>query len=100
LTVLATSREALGVPGELLWPTPPLSVADSTDLFVQRASAIAPRFAPDAGHLATIADICTRLDGMPLAIELAAARVRALALDEIAARLDDRFSRGTRRCRR
>jgi non-specific serine/threonine protein kinase len=80
--------------------TPPLNVADdpartgasdAVELFMVRARAAAPNFDADAADLATVTQICRRLDGLPLAIELAAARLRALSLDQIARRLDDRF---------
>ena len=61
-------------------------------LFVERARAVRPSFALTASNAGVVASICRRLDGMPLALELAAARVKALPLDEIAARLDDRFA--------
>ena len=98
--ILATSRELLGVRGERALGTPPLSVADdlahpgesdAVELFIVRASAAAPSFDAVAADVATIAQICRRLDGLPLAIELAAARLRALSLEQIATRLDDRF---------
>ena len=100
LVILATSREPLGVPGETLWPVPPLSLpgpgtdacdSDSVRLFVERASAVDPEFGSSSDTGAAIADICRRLDGVPLAIELAAARVRTLSVTEIAGRLRDRF---------
>lgn len=87
LTVLATSREPLGVPGEQVWRVPPLSPADAERLFVERASAGGGVVGPDA----SVATVCRRLDGIPLAIELAAARAGTLPPAEIAARLDDRF---------
>ena len=98
--ILATSRELLGVRGERALNTPPLSVADdpahtsesdAVELFMVRASAAAPGFDADSADVATVARICRRLDGLPLAIELAAARLRALSLEQIATRLDDRF---------
>jgi predicted ATPase/DNA-binding SARP family transcriptional activator len=143
--VLATSREVLGVPGEAIWPIPPLAVPvdpgqagpggsqgavpapaeaapaaaegasdleevaaaadsaavdlapevlvgfDAVRLFVERASAADPGFALDATSGPVVAELCRRLDGLPLAIELAAARVRALPPAELAARLGDRF---------
>ena len=98
--ILATSREFLGVRGERALGTPPLNVADdparagesdAVELFMVRASAAAPGFDADAADVATVAQICRRLDGLPLAIELAAARLRALSLEQIATRLDDRF---------
>jgi predicted ATPase/class 3 adenylate cyclase len=98
--ILATSREFLGVRGERALSTPPLIIADdlalagksdAVVLFMVRASAAASSFDPDAADVATVAHICRRLDGLPLAIELAAARLRALSLEQVATRLDDRF---------
>ena len=132
--VVATSREVLGVPGEVVWPVPPLAVPaaaegapaaadgvaglgevageadlahpaaraaelapevlvgyDAVRLFAERASAADPGFALDEDSGPVVAELCRRLDGLPLAIELAAARVRALPPAELAARLDDRF---------
>lgn len=90
--VLATSRDRLGIPGELLWRMPPLDVSDTSSdairLFVERAQAVSPSFSPSPSDFAHIADICRKVEGMPLAIELAAARVRSLPVDEIARRLD------------
>ena len=105
LAVLATSQETLLVPGEREYALPALSVPPRDDaiepqvlaqseavrLFVDRARVAVPEFAPDAQAIATIADICRQLDGIPLAIELAAARVKFLALDAIRDHLDDRF---------
>jgi predicted ATPase len=88
VTVLATSREALNVDGERAWRVPPMQPEEASRLFVERA---ASRNALSAGD-ETIAHICTRLDGMPLAIELAAARLQAMSLSDVAARLDDRFT--------
>ena len=84
--VLATSREPLHCEGEVAWRVP--SLAEASRLFVERAGAD-PDFSPTEQDEATIEEICRRLDGMPLAIELAAARVAALSLDQIAARLGD-----------
>jgi predicted ATPase/DNA-binding SARP family transcriptional activator len=89
VVVLATSREPLAVPGEQVWPVPALSAPDAITLFVQRARATRPDFRPDAGTEQTVAAICRRLDGLPLAIELAAARIRAMSTAEVAQRLDD-----------
>jgi predicted ATPase/DNA-binding SARP family transcriptional activator len=132
--VLATSREVLGVPGEVVWPVPPLAVPapaegapataegtpdleevaagpadparpaaaadlapealagyDGVRLFVERATAADPGFVLDTTSGPVVAELCRRLDGLPLAIELAAARVRALPPAELAARLGDRF---------
>jgi len=85
--VLATSREALRVGGEQVWPVPPLSPVDAVALFVQRARATSPGFSAD-GEPGSVAEICRRLDGLPLAIELAAARVRVMNAAELARRLD------------
>ncbi|CAM5532211.1 AfsR/SARP family transcriptional regulator OS=Streptomyces alboniger OX=132473 GN=CP975_16670 PE=3 SV=1 [Streptomyces alboniger] len=90
LTVLATSREPLGVPGESVRPVEPLPPDPAHRLFAERASAVRPGF--DAEESAgAVAEICRRLDGLPLAIELAAARLRLLTPRQIADRLDDRF---------
>ena len=92
LTLLATSREAIGVPGELSWRVPSLSLADeSIELFADRARHARPDFTVTDDNAVTVAEICARLDGLPLAIELAAARVRALSLTEIVESLHDRF---------
>ncbi|MFC4586427.1 ATP-binding protein [Sphaerisporangium corydalis] len=111
LTVLATSREALAITGEALCPVPPLKVPPAgtpaaealgypaVRLFADRASAVRPGFAVDEGTVGAVLRICRELDGMPLAIELAAARLRSLTPGEVASRLDDRFrllSRGSR----
>lgn len=103
--ILATSREALGVGGEVAWLLPLLSLpaadaaeasalagSEAVDLFVARARDVLPSFAPDDVNAGAVARICRRLDGLPLAIELAAARVTVLAPDQIAARLSDRFT--------
>ncbi len=89
--VLATSREALRVPGETVWPVPPLADPDACDLFIARAAAVDPAFVADEPAREVIREICHRLDGLPLAIELAAARTRAFSVAQIAERLDDRF---------
>jgi predicted ATPase/class 3 adenylate cyclase len=105
LRILATSREALAVPGETLFPLrsltlppidqlPPLerlTEFESVRLFIERARASEPSFELTESNAAPLVEICRRLDGIPLAIELAAARVRSLGTDQIAARLDDRF---------
>ncbi|MER6025499.1 BTAD domain-containing putative transcriptional regulator [Streptomyces sp. NPDC001851] len=85
--ILATSREALGITGEVLVPVPALPPEPAEQLFLDRARAVRPGF---DGH-ARVADICRALDGLPLAIELAAARLRTLEPRELADRLDDRF---------
>ncbi|MEW2357876.1 BTAD domain-containing putative transcriptional regulator [Spirillospora sp. NPDC029432] len=106
LRVLATGQDALGIMGERLRAVPPLDLpaADAPDgpgelerrssavrLFVARAAAAAPGFALDVRNAADVVAICRRLDGIPLALELAATRVRAMGVRELAARLDDRF---------
>jgi predicted ATPase/class 3 adenylate cyclase len=105
LKILATSRAALGIAGEVTYRVPPLSRPDpkraqsldqltqfeSVQLFVERGVHSQPKFALTAANAKAVAHICHRLDGIPLAIELAAARVRVLSVDQIAARLDDRF---------
>jgi predicted ATPase/DNA-binding SARP family transcriptional activator len=103
LTVLATSREPLHVPGELAWRVPSLSLPEPSDgltaeellrceagrLFCERAAESAPGFEPGGENTRAIAEICVRLDGMPLALELAAARARLLSPRQIAERLGD-----------
>ncbi|MFJ3791667.1 AfsR/SARP family transcriptional regulator [Kitasatospora sp. NPDC090091] len=115
LRILATSRESLRLAGEVVFPVAPLDPAAAAQLFAERAAAAAPGFAPpgppappapddgapadgtrddgtrDDGTRAAIAEICHRLDGIPLALELAATRVRAMGVRELAARIDDRF---------
>ena len=109
LAVVATSREVLGLGGETVWPVPAAGgaaparphpapgpagaepgAADAVRLFVARARLRRPDFAPAPGD-AAVAELCRRLDGLPLAIELAAARVTTLSVGQLAARLDDRF---------
>ena len=101
--VLATSREPLGVPGERVHPVAPLPLADpgapwpriagceAVTLFATRAAAVRPGFAVDASNAALVLDVCRRLDGLPLALELAAARVASMPLPDLATRLGDRF---------
>jgi predicted ATPase/DNA-binding SARP family transcriptional activator len=101
--VVATSREPLAITGESLCPVPPLALpapgvaADAAlahpavRLFADRAAAVQPGFAVDERTVAAVVEVCRRLDGLPLAIELAAARLRSMPLEEIAHRLDDRF---------
>jgi predicted ATPase len=105
LTIVATSRESLRVPGEVVFRVPSLALPDpehelapadllryeAVRLFVERAGAAAPGFELDADNAADVAHICFRLDGLPLALELAAARLGALGARSIAERLDDRF---------
>ncbi|MGH9133069.1 MAG: BTAD domain-containing putative transcriptional regulator, partial [Ilumatobacteraceae bacterium] len=92
LVVLATSREALGVPGETVRMLPPLGAVAAARLFVERARIAAPDVTPADLDDEIVAEICARVDRMPLAIELAAARVRSMQVSELLARLDDRFS--------
>ena len=90
--MLATSREAIGVAGEVSWRVPSLSLADeAVELFTDRARHARPDFEMTHHNAAAVTEICRRLDGLPLAIELAAARVRALSLAEILDTLHDRF---------
>jgi predicted ATPase/DNA-binding SARP family transcriptional activator len=103
IRIVATSREPLGITGETLWPVEPLSLpppgADAATavgypavrLLADRAGAARPGFAVTVANVGAVVRICRALDGMPLAIELAAARLRAMTPDEVAARLDDRF---------
>jgi non-specific serine/threonine protein kinase len=110
LSILATSRETLGIAGESTFGVPSLSVPDprrvssagaglasdlipyeGVRLFIERAIAVQPNFNMTDANASAVAQICYRLDGIPLAIELAAARVKALSVEQIAARLDDRF---------
>jgi non-specific serine/threonine protein kinase len=105
LRVLATSREALGITGEIAWPVPSLSLPDlrrlpdmeslpryeSARLFVERTAAVRPDFTLTEQNVPSVAKICYRLDGIPLAIELAAARTKVLSAEEISARLGDSF---------
>ena len=113
LSILATGREALGLEGERVWPVAPLEVPERGDaelpetlmrnaavcLFAERATAVQPGFVLSSCVAPAVAEICRRLDGIPLAIELAAARVEILTPAEIAARLDDRFGLLTTRSR-
>ena len=102
--IVATSREALAIPGEHVFPVPPLGLPASEDdapasiaaaegvrLFVERAQAVVPRFDITTDNAGTIAELCRRLDGIPLAIELAAARTRMMSPTQILERLDQRF---------
>ncbi|MFE6227622.1 ATP-binding protein [Streptomyces sp. NPDC057854] len=93
LRILATSREPLGVPGETVRPVEPLPPGPAHRLFTERARAVRPAFDEDHARdtADAVAEICRRLDGLPLAIELAAARLRLLTPRQIADRLDDRF---------
>jgi predicted ATPase/DNA-binding SARP family transcriptional activator len=93
LRVLATSREPLGVEGEAVYEVPPLEAAgDAAELFRRRAAAVLPGWTPDETERTRIVDLCAELDGIPLAIELAAAQCRMLSIDQVAAALEDRFA--------
>jgi predicted ATPase/DNA-binding CsgD family transcriptional regulator len=113
LRLIATSREPLRVAGETVWPAPPLTLipagaasagaasasadgalprSEATQLFSERAVAAAPGFDLDAGNAVVVAQLCSALDGIPLAIELAAARVPVLSVEQILARMTDRFA--------
>ncbi len=111
--VLATSREPLGIAGETVWSVPSLSLPDlrrlppteqlaeyeAVRLFTERAKAVLPMFSVTDQNARAVAHVCNRLDGIPLGIELAATRVKVLAVEQIASRLDDRFrllTRGSR----
>ncbi len=89
--VMATSREALNVPGELSWRVPPLRQSDAVRLFLERAALVRTGLAAVRLPKEEVADLCQRLDGLPLALELAAVRLRSMNLEEIIARLEDRF---------
>ena len=101
LRILATSREPLAITGEVLFAVPPLRhdgddtavvlATPAVRLFADRASAVSPGLRLDGYSVAPVVEICRRLDGLPLAIELAAARTRTMNIEQIAARLDDRF---------
>ena len=105
IRILATSREALNVQGERVIAVPPLSIpdingglaldvvasADAVKFFVERAQIVRSGFELTSANAASVAEICRRLDGIPLAIELAAARVKILSIDQILTKLDDRF---------
>jgi len=110
LQILASSREPLGIAGERTWPVPSLSIPENwreeirgseaaerltqyeaVRLFVDRATAVRPAFRVTNESAPYVAEICWRLDGIPLAIELAAARIRVLSIDQIASRLNDQF---------
>ena len=104
ITILATSREMLGLPGEVVFPLPPLSLpaadatrpeqlalSDAVSLFCERGQAAQPGFGLSDANAGAVAQICRRLDGIPLALELAAARLRVLGAQQVAQRLDQRF---------
>lgn len=105
LKIIATSREPLGITGETIWSVPSFSTPQQTNpltpkslrqfdavkLFIDRARAVQPGFDLTDSNAQAVAQICTRLDGIPLALELAAARVRGMSVEQIASRLDSRF---------
>jgi predicted ATPase/DNA-binding SARP family transcriptional activator len=104
VTVLATSREVLGVPGEVMWTVPPLSMppdeaasveelvgSDAVTLFCERARLARPGFGVSDANAAAVGRICRRVDGIPLGLELAAGKIRVLGAHQVAERLDDRF---------
>ena len=105
LNIVATSRETLTIPGEVIWRVPSLrlperglehdlpalSASEAVALFIDRARAVQPKFALTAENAEAVVQICARLDGIPLAIELAAARVRLIPVDQIRSRLNDRL---------
>ncbi|HXD12230.1 MAG TPA: hypothetical protein VN653_19325, partial [Anaerolineales bacterium] len=91
LKILASSREALGIAGEVAYRVPSLADSEATQLFVDHARATNSNFKITDANESSIAQICRRLDGIPLAIELAAARTKLLSVEQIAARLDDMF---------
>ena len=91
LTILATSREPVGVAGEVRWPVAPLGDPDAVSLFEVRARLVAPEFKVGAPNRAPVAAICERLDRLPLAIEMAAARLDVMSEHELLANLNDRF---------
>jgi predicted ATPase/DNA-binding CsgD family transcriptional regulator len=105
LSILVTSRESLGITGEVAWPVPPLSLPDirrlpdvesplryeSARLFVERTVAVKPTFELTEQNALSVVQICYRLDGIPLALELAAARTRVLSVEEISERLENAF---------
>ncbi len=91
LSVLATSREPLGVEGERSWPVPPLEQEQAVQLFNDRARLVAPNFSVTDGNRARVEELCRKLDGLPLAIELAAAWMRILSVRQLTGRLDDMF---------
>ena len=105
LRILATSRHVLGIAGERTFPVPPLSLSsldahgtagtrpmpEAVQLFADRARSVVPEFAVTDANRATVESVCRRLDGLPLAIELAAVRLRALSVEQLLERLGDRF---------
>jgi predicted ATPase/DNA-binding CsgD family transcriptional regulator len=91
VTLLATSRQPLDVPGEHVYPVPPLPVCDLEELFARRAAAVVPGFAVTAANRADVIRLCERLDGIPLGIELAAGRLRTLPLADLADRVESGF---------
>jgi len=96
VTVLVTSREPLGIPGEAVWRVPPIVTDEALALFGERARQVVPGFELDDAGRAAVTSMCERLDGMPLALELAAAWLRTLTPQQIEAGIDDRFALLTR----
>src|SRR5262249_53916462 len=88
--ILVTSREVLAITGEATYSVPPMSPADSVGLFLTRARAVQSDF-DDVDSSSLVGEICRQLDGIPLAVELAAARVKILSIEQIHSRLQDRF---------
>lgn len=91
LRVLAAGRRPLEIPGEQVVPVAPMNTADATALFADRATLVVDGFAVEPSNEAAVHELCERLDGIPLALELAAGRLRALSVDQVLHRLDDRF---------
>ncbi|MGW1377190.1 ATP-binding protein [Streptomyces sp. NPDC002446] len=91
LRVLAAGRRPLGIPGEHVLPLGPMNPADAAALFADRAAAVVAGFTVEERDEAAVGELCRRLDGIPLALELAAGRLRALSVDQVLHRLDDRF---------
>ena len=89
--VLATSRQPLDVPGEHTLAVPPLEADEAIELFAQRAATVVPGFAVTEANRTSVGALCRRLDGVPLALELATVRLRALSLEQLTGRLEDRF---------
>ncbi|WP_411106495.1 ATP-binding protein [Streptomyces sp. cmx-4-9] len=92
LRVLAAGRRPLALPGERAFPLAPMAPDEALELLVERAAEADPGFGPDAQERAALAEVCARLDGIPLAVELAAARLRVLSPAQVLTRLEDRFA--------
>jgi predicted ATPase/class 3 adenylate cyclase len=91
ISILATSREPLGIDGEAVWRVPPLEIDDAIELLEVRARAVSSSFAISDDNRASVREVCERLDAIPLALELAAARLGSLTVQQLASRLDQRF---------